>query len=92
MQELVDAGTIAGAVMLLARHDTLLLLEAVGYADLDERVPMRTGHLFSVASIAKPVTAVGAMILQDRITSYNVCYTKLLRAHDALHARERGGT
>ncbi len=65
MQELVDAGTIAGAVMLLARHDTLLLLEAVGYADLDERVPMRTGHLFSVASIAKPVTAVGAMILQE---------------------------
>ncbi len=65
MQELVDAGTIAGAVMLLVRRDTVLLLEAVGYADLDGRIPMRVDHLFSVTSIAKPVTAVGAMILQE---------------------------
>jgi len=65
MQKLVDDGTIAGAVMLLARHDTVLLLDAVGYADLESQTPMRVDHLFSVASIAKPVTALGAMILQE---------------------------
>lgn len=65
MQELVDDGTIAGAVMLLARHDTVLLLEAVGYADLGSRTPMRVDHIFSLASIAKPVTALGVMMLQE---------------------------
>jgi CubicO group peptidase (beta-lactamase class C family) len=65
MQELVDDGTIAGAVMLLARRDTVLMLEAVGYADVASRTPMQIDHIFRVASISKPTTAVGVMILQE---------------------------
>lgn len=66
LQEFVRDRQIAGAVMLLARRDTVFFLEAVGYADLENRTPMRVDHIFRVASIAKPVTATAIMILQER--------------------------
>jgi CubicO group peptidase (beta-lactamase class C family) len=65
MQRLVDEGRIAGAVMLLARRDTVLLHEAVGFADRARGIAMTVDHLFSVTSIAKPTTALGILLLQD---------------------------
>jgi CubicO group peptidase (beta-lactamase class C family) len=65
MKQFVQEGRIAGAVMLLARHDRIALLEAVGYQDLEAKKPMRVDTIFRVASIAKPVTVTGAMMLQE---------------------------
>ncbi len=65
MQAFVDQNDIAGAVTLVARHDGVASLEAVGYQDLDEKVPMRTDTLFRIASMTKPITAIGIMILVD---------------------------
>ena len=65
MQEFVDRGEIAGAVTLVGRRDRIASVEAVGYQDLDKKVPMRPDSLFRIASMTKPVTAVGIMILVD---------------------------
>ena len=66
MQGFVDRGEIAGAVTLVGRHDRVASVEAVGYQDLDGKVPMRPDSLFRIASMTKPVTAVGIMILVDK--------------------------
>lgn len=65
MQELVDKGMIAGAVMLVARHGQVALLEAVGYQDLETKTPMRTDALFQIRSMGKSIQAVGIMILLE---------------------------
>jgi CubicO group peptidase (beta-lactamase class C family) len=65
MQEFVDDGRIAGAVMVLARSDGIALLEAVGFLNLQDQVPMPTDAIFRMASVAKPMTATGIMVLQE---------------------------
>lgn len=65
MQEFVNDGKIAGAVVLVTRRARVVLLESVGYQDLESKKPMRTDAVFCVASVAKPITAIGAMILQE---------------------------
>ena len=63
MQQYVDDGKISGAVMLLARHGEVVLLEAVGLRDLESRERMRTDTIFQIQSMTKPVTAVATMML-----------------------------
>ena len=65
MQQFVDDGMMAGAVMLLARHGEVVLNEAVGYQDLGSRKPMSVETIFQIQSMTKPVTATAAMILVE---------------------------
>ncbi len=65
LQEFVEGGRIAGTVIVLARHDGIVLLEAVGYQNLATKTPMRTDAIFRMASVAKPMTALGIMVLQE---------------------------
>ncbi len=65
MQSFVDQGEIAGAVTVIGRKDVVLSHEAVGYQDLEARRPMPKDALFRIASMTKPVTALGIMILAD---------------------------
>ncbi len=65
MQAFVEEGTIPGAVMLVARHGVVAMLEAVGYQDLESKTPMRTDTIFQTRSMQKSVTAVGIMILLE---------------------------
>jgi CubicO group peptidase (beta-lactamase class C family) len=65
IQPFVDRGLIAGAVTLAATKDTLLALEAFGYADLATKKPMATDALFWIASMTKPMTCTGLMMLVD---------------------------
>jgi CubicO group peptidase (beta-lactamase class C family) len=65
LQPFVDSNTLAGAVTLVASKDKVLALDAVGYADIAARKPMRTGCLFWIASMTKPITAAAAMMLVD---------------------------
>ncbi len=65
MQEFVTAGKTAGVVTLVARHGHVASLEAVGYQDLESKTPMRTDTIFRMASVTKPVTCAGIMILVD---------------------------
>jgi len=65
MKEFVAAGKTAGVVTLVARHGRVASLEAVGYQDLETKTPMRTDTIFRLASVTKPVTCAGIMILVD---------------------------
>lgn len=65
MQQFVDQGEVAGAVTLVGRHDRIVSLEAVGFQDLEAKRPMRTDSIFRIASMTKPITAIGIMILVD---------------------------
>ena len=65
VQPFVDSGNVAGAVMLVAGKDKVYSLEAVGYADVAARRPMLVEMLFWIASMSKPITGAGLMILVD---------------------------
>lgn len=64
MQEFVDAGKTAGSVVLLARRKSITAF-ATGYQDLETKTPMRVNSLFQIASMTKPITAIGIMMLFD---------------------------
>jgi CubicO group peptidase (beta-lactamase class C family) len=65
MQEFVDSADLAGAVTVVIHRDKLVHASAVGWADLDAKRPMTLDTLFSIASMTKPISAVGALILCD---------------------------
>ena len=60
----VERGEMAGAVMLLCRHDEAHM-EAIGAQDLASARPMRRDTIFRIASMTKPITAAAAMILVE---------------------------
>jgi CubicO group peptidase (beta-lactamase class C family) len=66
MQQFVDRKEIAGAVTLVGSAERILSLEAVGKRNLEDDLPMRPDTLFRIASMTKPITAIGIMMLVDR--------------------------
>jgi CubicO group peptidase (beta-lactamase class C family)/formylglycine-generating enzyme required for sulfatase activity len=65
LQPFVESHALAGAVVLVANPDKVLDVEAVGWADIASKKPMRPDCLFWVASQSKPITATALMILVD---------------------------
>jgi CubicO group peptidase (beta-lactamase class C family) len=65
MQQFVDQGEISGAVTLVGRAAGVKYLDAVGFRDLEHKAPMRADSMFRIASMTKPITAIGIMILVD---------------------------
>ena len=65
LKPFVADGTLAGAVTLVATADKVLSLEAVGWADVAAKAPLRTDAVFWIASMSKPMTAAALMMLVD---------------------------
>jgi len=65
MQEFIDAGEIAGAVAVVGDSRGLVSLVAVGRRDIEGNLPMEENTLFRIASMTKPITALGVLILAD---------------------------
>jgi CubicO group peptidase (beta-lactamase class C family) len=65
MQKFVDAKELAGAVTVVGRKDAITSLEAVGNQDAESGTAMPKDALFRIASMTKPITAIGIMILAD---------------------------
>ena len=65
MKEYVDAHQTAGTVTIVARHGKVASFEAVGYRDIEGKKPMRKDSLFRIASLTKPITCAGIMVLVD---------------------------
>ncbi len=65
IQKSIDAGRIAGAVSLVARHGKIAYFKAVGLADRDGKKPMRTDSIFRICSMTKPITSVAVMMLYE---------------------------
>lgn len=66
VQAEIDAGTIPGAVTLVARHGRVCHVAAMGMLDIEAGKPARVDGLYRIFSMTKPVTAVAMMILWDR--------------------------
>ena len=64
LQRHVDSGVLPGLVALVS-HRGREHVEAIGTMAFDGGEPMRRDTLFRLASMTKPVTAVGAMILVE---------------------------
>ena len=62
----VERGRIPGAVVAIARKGKLVYFEAFGYRDKANGVPMTTDTIFNIASMTKPVTALGALMLYEQ--------------------------
>jgi CubicO group peptidase (beta-lactamase class C family) len=65
MQSYVDRQEFAGIVAVIGRRDGIVAHEAIGFLDLAHRQSMPKDALFRIASMTKPVTAIGIMILVD---------------------------
>ncbi len=65
LQPFVDSHSLAGAVALVADKDKVLSLDAVGFADVAAKKPMKPNALFWIASQSKPITAAALMMLVD---------------------------
>jgi CubicO group peptidase (beta-lactamase class C family) len=60
----VDRGRLPGLVALVSRRGTEHV-DAIGTLAFDSKVPMQRDTIFRLASVAKPITAVAAMILLE---------------------------
>lgn len=65
MKSFVDQGRAAGIVTLVARRGEIVSQSAVGFQDLEKKTPMLADTIFQIASMTKPVTAVGIMVLVE---------------------------
>jgi CubicO group peptidase (beta-lactamase class C family) len=65
MQKFVDLGRAAGIVTLVAHKGAIVNFSAVGSQDLETKLPIRPDTMFQIASMTKPITAVGIMILVE---------------------------
>jgi CubicO group peptidase (beta-lactamase class C family) len=64
-QSYVDRHQTAGTVTLVARKGKILSLEAVGWQDIEAKVAMQPNSIFQIASMTKPVTAMGILMLEE---------------------------
>lgn len=65
LQPFVDQQSLAGAVILVANKEKVLTVEAVGFADIENKKAMSTDAIFWIASQSKPITAAALMVLVD---------------------------
>jgi CubicO group peptidase (beta-lactamase class C family) len=65
MRNAVDEGNLAGVVSALIRNGKLVHLDAHGYQDMENRVPVNEDTIFRIFSMTKPVTGVALMMLLE---------------------------
>lgn len=65
LQKFVDEESIAGAIVIAARHDRIVLYEAVGSRDLEARKPMEKDSILRIYSMTKGITSVAVMMLVE---------------------------
>ena len=65
VQRHIDAGSVSGAVTLVARHGKIAHLEAHGLMDVESKRAMPKDGVFRLASMSKPITAVAVMMMVE---------------------------
>lgn len=65
VQVQIDAGQIAGAITLVARHGKIARLHIMGVDDIATGKPLTEDAIFRIFSMTKPITATAMMILRD---------------------------
>ena len=64
-RQTVDS-SIPSVAIAVARHGEILWEEACGWADRERRIPATEHTMYSQASVSKPITATGLMVLVER--------------------------
>jgi len=65
MQPYMNRQLISGGVVLVRTKDKIVDLEAFGYSDVANKVPMKTDNVFWIASMSKASTTACLMMLVD---------------------------
>ncbi|QQV76824.1 beta-lactamase family protein [Sphingomonas aliaeris] len=65
VQAQIDAGVIAGAVTVVARHGVVARIGTPGYKDIARGEVMAEDTIFRIFSMTKPITGTAMMILHD---------------------------
>src|SRR5512145_2341340 len=63
---IVAAGALAGAATIAWRNGEVVQTAAVGWRDVQARLPIERDTLFRIASMTKPVTSVAALMLFEQ--------------------------
>jgi CubicO group peptidase (beta-lactamase class C family) len=66
IQQDVDHGRMPGAVVAIARKGKLVYYESFGFVDKAANTPMPKDAIFALASMTKPIVAVGALMLVEQ--------------------------
>jgi CubicO group peptidase (beta-lactamase class C family) len=62
----IKQNRVPGAVVAIARDGKLVYLKAFGHRDKDKGLPMQVDSIFGLASMTKPMTAVGVLSLTEQ--------------------------
>ena len=62
----IERNRVPGAVVAIALQGKLVYFKAFGFADKAKNVPMATDTIFQLASMTKPMAAVGALALTEQ--------------------------
>uniref|UniRef100_UPI0035CB56D5 serine hydrolase domain-containing protein n=1 Tax=uncultured Sphingomonas sp. TaxID=158754 RepID=UPI0035CB56D5 len=65
VQAQIDAGTIPGAVTLVARHGKIVRVHAMGHKDIASDSPSEIDGIYRIFSMTKPITGTAMMMLHD---------------------------
>jgi serine beta-lactamase-like protein LACTB len=65
MSDLAEAYQLPSLSLAIGEGDALAFAEAVGYADIEKQERATPDTLYAVASLAKPMTAIGLLRLAD---------------------------
>src|SRR3954447_15603085 len=65
MKQFVKDQQIAGAVTVVGTSKGIVRIDAVGDLDLEKKRPLEKDSLFRIASMTKPITSMGVMILVE---------------------------
>jgi CubicO group peptidase (beta-lactamase class C family) len=66
IQAEIDKGNVAGVVVAVARHGTIVHDKAYGFADIASEEAMRKDHLFRLYSMTKAVASVALLTLYEQ--------------------------
>lgn len=66
IQEGIDNRQAPSMAVAVVKDDLIIWAEGFGYADLERKTPATPDSIYLLASVSKPITATGLMILKDR--------------------------
>ncbi len=66
LQDEITRERLPGAVVMIARHGKIALLQSLGWQDPATRTPMQTDSVFRIYSMTKPITSVAIMMLYEQ--------------------------
>lgn len=66
IQDMVAIGSLPSMSVAVAKDGKIVWEEGFGWADVQNKVPATPATLYSLASISKPITATGLMVLVNR--------------------------